>query len=970
MTCPFKTKDADTLDEDALQRFTTVGDYLWKGIKAKPDVKMGLWEDAMKANAPDALNTGDLLTIRQNMRAINERATGVSQTIHPHEAFTAALSQKFGSNKKAAAFVNDLVNATGDTKIIDKLATKGVNSLDPKETVAFNKAWEANKRGPVPKSAKPGGILDTVNGLIDNYRKSQQSGAALTGTSGTRTGSTRTTRPDTRTPIDKLAAAFAGQLSAKGAKDWRAGVGDAILQKIVDGTDLTPTESQTLTSEFAKAQEAKPGSVTRPKPVGVDEVQAQMREYRKAVATELRSNTTPKGLEAFVARTLHPEGAAKWRASVGDTILNKIHSNQTLTSTDMSKMQSAFQDALTGKPTRTPPVTSEAALEAQKTIKEAADAARAQIKANADAKTYATFQNAKAAVSEQMANVLTPEQFQAFGRDLAGVKDGDTNALHEVFQKHVPRRILDNFHQARRAAMLSGTQNVGTIAASHAALLAVEDSLIRAIAAPLSKGTVEPVNVQASLKAVQAGLHAAKDIPAIMKSGEGALTLAGKNPHFDSTKGIRPEFTVGKGAPASKVINGIVRTAGRMHHSILHVVGAIAHDRAISEMAYVMAKEDLGKGRITQAQFKDHVQEMIDNPSPGLKKRADLIAKEQMLTNDNFISDSVNALEKKAVQQGPVAEAVIKELTSSNLPFNKIPGNIGGRGLEYSPAGIIKGLGLIDKDIPPEVRANVARALARGVIGSVGIAAGYKWMLEGHIVPPDPNKGERGSWIIFGNKVDINRGAPVTSPLLLGALLANAALQRSKGIKTDWAQLAINAFPESPLSSTQERVQDLKEGKYGQALASYATQLIPTILSNAAAQFDPTHAIRQKNGVLDTVANRIPGPPISYKGQALTRQALPVKRGQTGETYPESGGLLPFPRSVPAPPPNTPLQKNLQEYYDLVDALKTKPTTQAEVDRQKAQTMRMYSLRNNELKGYFMERKGQANAKKAALPVR
>lgn len=907
MTCPFKTKDADTLDTDALQHFTTVGDYLWKGINAKPDVKMGLWEDAMKANAPDALNTGDLLTIRQNMRATNERATGVPQTIHPHEAFTIALAQKFGSNKKAAAFVNDLVNATGDTKIIDKLATKGVDSLDPKETLAFNKAWAANKRGPVPKSAKPGGILETVNGLIDNYRKSQQSG-------------------DNRSPIDKLTDAFAGSLSAKGAKDWRVGVGEPILQKIVDGHDLTPTESQTLTSEFAKAQEAKPGSVTRPKPMGVDEVQSQMREYRKTVATDLRSNTTPKGLEAFVARTLHPEGAAKWRADVGDDILNKIGNNQRLSPLEFQRMQNAFQRALEGKPSPAINPPRAAVLEARKTITEAATEARKEIANQAAGKAFADVQSAKRFVRQQMAKQFkTAEAFSAFEDRLSKVAD-NPNAVKQFYQrelylnKDISGRVGQRIHQAIQLSnTLRTTFDLSYVGRQGGILTAANPILAIRTTPDVLKAFFSDHNAQAIHDAIlsrdnarlykQGGLH-------LSEIATDDITKAEEN--YASTLATR---ILGLGK--------IIATSERGNVTFLNQIRANTFD----SMAALTKK--LNNGALSDTDVK-----AIGN-----------------YINVATGRGSLDVLPKAV--QGVMQVMFSPKLVTSR--FEYIAGSPLYARLERGSGGVKLKSAISSKGATAAVAAQYVKYYG-AVLATLTIAKN----IPGVKVETDLRSSNFGKLQIGDKTFDMMSG--LAQAMVLVSRLATRGTKRQDG--------TVHALDGKGFDGTRGDV-------LGRFLRS---KLRPDIGVGADALFEKNYIGQPYNPIgtpkdyyLDgallqsivpisvpdiATAARQDGMPQAaivamIDGMGISVNVLDKSAKKTGTTLAPDASL------------SKTDQNNLVQYHSLLsqaDAIK--PKTQEDLAQQYAIRRHAASMRNNELKGYFMERKGQANAKKAALPVK
>jgi hypothetical protein len=131
------------------------------------------------------------------------------------------------------------------------------------------------------------------------------------------------------------------------------------------------------------------------------------------------------------------------------------------------------------------------------------------------------------------------------------------------------------------------------------------------------------------------------------------------------------------------------------------------------------------------------------------------------------------------------------------VPFTKTPGAVATRILEYSPAGLARGVGQLLKTVlrrenaDPVLQRAAAESVGRGVTGSLIIALGYKLAEAGILSPPAKatqkeqqvarQAGETPSSLLVGpNWLRIGRVAPVGNLLAVGAWIHEVGKTRDQ----------------------------------------------------------------------------------------------------------------------------------------------------------------------------------------------
>lgn len=224
-------------------------------------------------------------------------------------------------------------------------------------------------------------------------------------------------------------------------------------------------------------------------------------------------------------------------------------------------------------------------------------------------------------------------------------------------------------------------------------------------------------------------------------------------------------------------------------------------------------------------------------------------AQEATYRDASAVADWLNQTSKRGWFARLAVEAV--------MPFRKTPINIAKRGIEYSPAGLLRGLIDIGRNAvarskgrQPSVRASVVvDELAKGLTGSALALLGFFLSKAGilKVSAGDDDKDsafERDigrqdySFEIGDVSVKIESLAPLTFPLFMGAQLQRLTSTEYDGLSlSDLAEVATGLadplMDMSFMSSLNDVLSTYNENKIGgvvfNGLAAYAGQYLPTI---------------------------------------------------------------------------------------------------------------------------------------------
>lgn len=460
--------------------------------------------------------------------------------------------------------------------------------------------------------------------------------------------------------------------------------------------------------------------------------------------------------------------------------------------------------------------------------------------------------------------------------------------LAEGVSRLSKQSFADNLEHYIRANLLSNPATLTKIAISHLLSATVEDLPVRAIAAGADRllamktgqRSVTGANLLDTGKAVLKGLGEHNAAVETFWHGENTANLGNHTPLHDPGKALRPEIAT-KVAP----FNAIMRLPMRTHAAIYRMIGSSLYDRGLREAARLQAQKS---GEMMTAT------ELYDKPTPEMMTHAREQYQQQMFANDNLVNNALKPLTHSK-------NALIRTPANASFPFAKVPINISGRAAEYNPVGatISARKQFIDvknggKSMTVSQQANLARTIGRGVTGTALTALGYELYRQHLLNAASTKKHEFGSLNAGGRKTDIDGLGPISTPTLLGANIAQAIDDQRKGLTPDYAGIAKSYFEDQPILRTSENAQVLDDpGKLAQIGSNLLSEFIPysSALRGIAAETDPTHSVRSKDGIISALKNGIPGlreqnllaldvngKPIAEGGNAMGLRSTPIQK--------------------------------------------------------------------------------------------
>ena len=303
------------------------------------------------------------------------------------------------------------------------------------------------------------------------------------------------------------------------------------------------------------------------------------------------------------------------------------------------------------------------------------------------------------------------------------------------------------------------------------------------------------------------------------------------------------------------------------------------------------------------------VDKMTNRQKAEVNQYATQQAQEATYRDASEIADVLNSIARRGKAWQFAVESV--------MPFKKTPVNIAKRGIEYSPAGLIKGVADLvrsanGKSIPA---SKIVDELSKGLVGSAVTLLGY-WLAKAGILKinagdDDKTKtlnkdaGHQDYSIEIGNySFKIESIAPMTFPLFAGASLYKTfgenGIDPSKGFQALTQALMGIADPlmdmsfMSSLNSTLNTYNQSKIlGVAENMLTSYASQFLPTVIGKANNVLTPTRRTTKssasaKEGLLGSqgdytlrsFATKIPGgtaflePYVKVTGETDTKDSF------------------------------------------------------------------------------------------------
>lgn len=230
--------------------------------------------------------------------------------------------------------------------------------------------------------------------------------------------------------------------------------------------------------------------------------------------------------------------------------------------------------------------------------------------------------------------------------------------------------------------------------------------------------------------------------------------------------------------------------------------------------------------------------------------------------DDNALTRTLSSVKKNTGKFGEVI-----------LPFTKTPANLAVRGIDYSPAGLVR---TFNKVRNKEDFSAVMDSLSKNLVGTLAIALGYRLAKSGIIqgaLSDDKDEAEfqkqQGkqaySVVVNGTSYTFDWAQPASIPLIIGATIYDSIAEDDANIANyAWqgTKAAVNSWVE--LSSLQSFSDILGGNGYGQndvagnvmsTVAEMPLRLIPAVGNAVANTRDTSQRLTFNNG--DTVGSLI-----------------------------------------------------------------------------------------------------------------
>lgn len=875
-------------------------------------VKAGLrnfddWSKTMKDNTAGALDKAskaDLAVIFDHARlsVLNEAKENTKENIK--KVYGTPFSRAWGT-EVATKFESGLQDLTdGSNSTLEKLFTGQDLTPDEKSAIheAYDKAQEKDDDG---KPAKTPEVevkrVQDINAEIrkeiaDNERKAQSPDSAID-----RYINYRAEGPSKDIKASDLVR-----------QDLTDSGNDDILDKLKTGKALNKKEWDRFNDAISKYAKSGVKADREPSPL-----QQSIKDAKKQEAIDKR-NTPQYQADQILTRRVGAKNLDTLKSRLnataeGASALRKMSSGaiQDLTDAEIHRVYKAIKN------TQEPKVETETNALSKALTQWTADAKAGKIpyedpvELARDLLLHASGDDKPRvdAISKALLNVEKDKNGNVTAKGMAELGGIVNDFANEGFSHQFARYVQGN--------LLSSPATLAKILIAHIASAATEELAVRPIAHVFAPNDVAPLSLKQSLLAAKAGISKIGESVQIIGGKQFALQATNKMPYLEPGWHMPSEFTVAGRTNsnalvrgASRGFNAMERFPMRVHGAMYHMIGSALYDRALREAAWMRASADVKSGKLVPTEGQSAAslinrltEKNYGAPTPDMLDHAREQYNYQMFQNKNAISTGLENAVKSPLtgKVNPVKSALATEA----VPFTTVPSNVGGRALEFTAPGALvsaakqmfdvksAGGSLRSRwiEMTPAQRANIARTLSRGVVGSALTAGGYYLAKSGVESAANEKKFQPGTANVKGRHYDISGIGPTSSPSLLGAAIRQILVdQKSNGGKGDYKDLtpgaaAYNYVADQPLLKSSAGLQDIGTPKgLPSTAAGFTQEVLPMSagLKWLAAISDPSKSVREKQTYLDYLKNGIPG----------LRETLPVQDYYNTKTgIPEGAGL-------------------------------------------------------------------------------
>ena len=440
---------------------------------------------------------------------------------------------------------------------------------------------------------------------------------------------------------------------------------------------------------------------------------------------------------------------------------------------------------------------------------------------------------------------------------------------------------------------------------------------------------------------------------------------------------IRSTLLGKAGNTGNKIIDGYVNGIIRVQVASDQPFRVAAFQGSLRSQARARALTMIERGETKPAQLESLTQDIVQRPPDDLIAEAIYDAEVAVFANQNRLAKSLNELKRIPVF-GRVVDLVI--------PFTTVPTNVVARALEFTPGGLVKGLGqaalqMQRRALTAQQQKAIAQSIGRGATGSATMYMGYLYFQQGILTEQrsgDPailNKqeieGRPPGSILLGGKWRKITGNPIGDMLVLGATLAAAdfgntakdmlaelldvAVRTTAGLATELPAFeAATEFAELGRSLASGRDRDARfqaATKFGGKLAG---SFVPSFVAGTALQLDRKKR-RTRPDRLDSFTEIFQAP---FKSRVPgLRETLPLDRTEGGRVQRLGDLVGGDPLNTTTPLPRLPLSRLMEKVDVGIPSLRQKigePDFQFTLRQQRGDTQMRRRLRELALNPTFL----------------
>lgn len=355
---------------------------------------------------------------------------------------------------------------------------------------------------------------------------------------------------------------------------------------------------------------------------------------------------------------------------------------------------------------------------------------------------------------------------------------------------------------------------------------------------------------------------------------------------------MRSIVEIGLDADAEGVVNRYEQGGGRTFRMTGNFIERLLSTWEKINGYMLTSTDEFAKGgvRAEAQRGLEALQERNANVSDEyIASRADEIARQRTFQNDSMLANATLGLRRALNYIPPVGDIGLGDIM---LPFARVPANVATQAINYSPAGIVNGIGQFARTmwnarrgtLTPEQQAQAATALGRGLTGTAGIAAFAALALKGilNVAGSDDQdeaaldtgegmsgtqlnlsslmrllNGESTEWRDGDQLISIGFLEPINALMAMGSMVADSYTEDGTLVPRDIFNASLEGTIQSVLdlpamSSIQELMnawqyaggEDIAERARNAALSYAGSQLpgfvVPNLVAGIASGLDNT----------------------------------------------------------------------------------------------------------------------------------